>query len=160
LDPDILESGKISSFPAFLRNVAVSDPVFKNLDFFQVDMAFGSAPVSESADLRFLFDLTMRILHRGVGTLPDIDVERSVAVLYGGDFDLREKPSDSIGCVEWQWNPDAQEAVRTFRDWLDPWEGNSDAVDFDPSHSENERKLFDQLGCELPSKALISPMLL
>jgi len=135
----------VSSTPSFLRNAESPNPVLSALDFFQIDLQFGNSSAEVSADLRFLNDLVMRILHRGTGTMPSFAVESVIAESFGRDFGLRRKPSNGIGILEWQWQHDPRTSLNSFTDCLEPWGGDSAMVSFDPTHPENERRLFQQL---------------
>lgn len=134
----------ISSVPFFLRKSVESNPILQALDSFQVDFSFDTSVSSSQPDLRFLCDIIMRILHRGTCTLPSVRVERFIAI-YGQDFDLKEKPLDASGSIEWQWKGDLTSSLNSFTDCISPWSGDASTVSFDPTHPENEARLFKQL---------------
>ena len=115
------------------------------LDHFQTESRFGPEAAPDSADLRFLNDLVGRILHRGVGALPSVAIEREISNLYGSPFGLKEMPSALTGCIEWQWQDDLPYKVARSSAYLDGWTGDPSLVEFDPTHPENERRLFKQL---------------
>jgi len=134
----------VSSAPAFLRKSGAFNPMLHSLDFFQCEFDFGTSTASDHPDLRFLYDVVLRILHRGTGALPNLCVERILAT-YGQEFALREKPDDAAGCIEWQSDHEAAAVLDHFTDYLTPWTGDAAMVAFDPNHPENERRLFQQL---------------
>jgi len=134
----------VSSVPFFLRKSVETNPILPALDSFQVDLSFDASASSSQQDLRFLCDIIMRILHRGKCTLPSVRVERFLAI-YGQDFNLKEKPLDASGCIEWQWNGDLTSSLNNFTDCILPWSGDASTVSFDPNHPENEARLFKQL---------------
>jgi len=109
---------------------------------------FSSLPIHESNDLRYLHDLTARILHRGVGTLPSIAVERLVASLYGSAFAVTEIDNGEEGPIEWG-NDNALKQLylraMQFSDCVSNWPGDPGTVPLDPKHPENERRLLRQL---------------
>lgn len=133
-----------SSVPLFLRNARELNPIFRALDFFQVDFQLKDSVTNNQPDLHFLSDIVQRILHRGICTLPSVLVERFIAS-YGQDFELKEKPLDASGCIEWQWKGDLTSSLSNFTDYITPWSGDASTVSFDPNHPENEARLFKQL---------------
>ncbi len=133
----------VSSAAMFLRESAALHYEYEALNHFELDITGVSSPFA-SLDLQFLHGIVDRILHRGVGTLLSLQIERNIASMYGTDFDLVEDPSLN-GSIEWTISKGLIEAVNEFSDFADSWHGDSASITLDPENPDNERRLFDQL---------------
>ena len=133
-----------SSTASFLRD-SIPPPLQEGLDYFQIDFDFKELPSDASPDLHYLHDLELRILHRGLGTLPSIVVERLIASIYGTDFDLTEKKDELGGEIAWQFRPKLLTIAEQFTDFLSGWTGDPDRIPVDPNSPHNERRLLKQL---------------
>jgi ATP-dependent DNA helicase RecQ len=133
-----------SSIASFLRD-GIPRPIQEGLDYFQLDFDFKELPSNASPDLRLLHDLVSRIVHRGLGTLPSIEVERLVASVFGGNFGLEEQQDELGGGVTWQLKPQLLTIAEQFSNYLSPWTGDPDSIPVDPSSPHNERRHLTQL---------------
>ena len=111
----------VSSIGSYLRIPGRRLPTLEALDHFQLEADYSSLPSNASQDLQYLHYLVARILHRGVGTLPSLAVERMVVSLYGKQLRIQEKASDETGSVEWQLDEKLWTQAVQFNDYLADW---------------------------------------
>jgi len=96
------------------------------------------------ADQLFLYDLFNKLLHRGQVILPSYVVEQLIVNQYGQDFGLSVDNSNSAS-VTYENASEILHSFEEYNDFIEPWTGDSNEIEFDPKHPENERHLFDSI---------------
>lgn len=143
----------VSSIGSYLRVPGRSLPAVDALNCFQLEADYASLRSSGSVDLQFLHGLVARILHRGVGTLPSLAVERQIVSLFGSRLDIQENTSEDAGSVKWQVGGNLWTGAIQFVDYLADWHGEIGKIPVDPDQPKNERRLlqllFDRYGRRL-----------
>lgn len=134
----------VSAVASFLR-LHLPLELQKSFDFYQLDSDYTALPNIESEDMRYLHGLVSRIIHRGTGTLPGIEVERYIASSFGNGSGLKENSDGPGPPVEWNLEPELESKISQFADLLSPWVGELDRIPLDPTNPQNERRLLKQL---------------
>ena len=98
-----------------------------------------------TTDDYFLHDVLLKCAQRGIRPFPSYSIEQRIVAVYGSPFSIKEAAEEKQGSIRFTFDEDLTRAYNTFSDLLDPWEGDPDAVTFDPEHPENERILFKRL---------------
>ncbi|HCI04873.1 TPA: hypothetical protein DEW47_02755 [Patescibacteria group bacterium] len=135
---------RTSSELSFVNKKGFNNQNFEALDYWQGDFKISDdhGGVVRNENFDFLYDVYFKILCRGVGTFPSYNTERLIVDLYGGSY-VQEKPNEKS--IIYDTSPEIASTYNDFSDFVEPWLGNTQEMDFDPDHPENERSLFEKL---------------
>ena len=135
----------VSSWLSYIRPSRGRLPFLEALDYFHIDADYSGFTAAPTTDLHYLNDLYARILHRGVGTLPSLAIERLISQIYGAPLRVEPTKPFGTGTIEWEFSNDILAKASQFSELLTSWRGDPALIPLDPAHPENERRLLRQL---------------
>lgn len=102
-------------------------------------------PYSPTQDDHLIHDVYLKTLQRGCRPFCSQFIEDFVIENYGAPFKIERDSSISSGSIRYSFDPGFLDEYRSFKDIVDPWNGDLATVSFDPEHPGNEREFFTQL---------------
>lgn len=146
-----------SSSLSFLRGVENYDDVVRAIDHFAIESFQTPFNVEFPQELRLIGDIVRKCIHRGIGTLPTIGLERELLKAHREYFHISENQEDTSGGINWGPKTDLAELrniAALHTEYLSNCSAHIDLVKLDPSHPKNERLLLDRLVTHYGGKLL------
>ena len=141
--PHFLE--QISSELSIFRSMQVAANWNKQLEYCRFDFNNVVQDFSPTKEDDLLYDLIYKNLFRGKRPFCSYLVENSIINKYGTVHNIVEKPRVDSGSIRYSFDNQLLEHYKSFSDVVDIWDGDSQDVDFDPKHPDNERMFFSNL---------------
>ncbi|MBP7898692.1 DEAD/DEAH box helicase [Candidatus Gracilibacteria bacterium] len=134
-----------SSELSFLAREETKNDSFNSLDYWQGDFLHSQQIKNTSEHLDFLFDVSRKILLRGVRTFPSYLIENLMAKIYGSLFSIEENSEINGGSISYKISDELRRQYLDFAEFVGSTALDLERIQFDPEHPENERRLFAKL---------------
>ena len=153
-----MDFDRISSELSAFANPEFKKSIFASLDYFTKSTSISGQPIPTTQDIKFLYDITEKILRRGKRTFPSYLIEYRIVQLYGNPVglsikpevyknptELDEKPKFIPSSVEFLIQPNLIQSYNSYSDFSEEHRIDSKNINFDPDNPQNERRLYDHL---------------
>ncbi len=134
---------KLGSELSIFRAERMDAPWREGLPYCEIAWPDERRPFMPSRDEDLVHDVLMKILRRGELSYCSTLEEEWILKWYGDAYGIKENKGP--GSITYQYGPNLKQAFTNFRDLLEPWQGELNAIRFDPENPQNERALFSQL---------------
>jgi hypothetical protein len=123
----------------------------ESLHYCQLEYQDNGIPHAPSPDDDLLHDTYLKALYRGIRPFTSYYAEQWIIKLFGHHFNIQQKDAESLGTISYVFDGNLRDAYSEFSDLVDPWEGDVNAVPFDPEHpnwaTASFRRSTSQLCC-------------
>ncbi len=121
---------------------------FNSLDYWQSNFFYDRQINNTFEHLDFLYDISRKILLRGVRTFPSYLIENLITKIYGSEFLIEENNNKHNGSISYKFSDKLKKFYLEFTEFADSTTFELDELDqiqFDPEHPENEKRFFIKL---------------